>query len=129
MSDTSPPASRRILVVDDNAINRRLAMAFVKRLGFVTEEVEDGASALAKLASSPFDVVFLDISMPGMSGEEVLAKLRADPRFNGLHIIAYTAHALPEEKQRLIDAGFDDLLIKPISLKAVELALADFLPA
>ena len=43
MSDTSPPASRRILVVDDNAINRRLAMAFVKRLGFVTEEVEDGA--------------------------------------------------------------------------------------
>ena len=61
--------------------------------------------------------------------EEVLAKLRADPRFNGLHIIAYTAHALPEEKQRLIDAGFDDLLIKPISLKAVELALADFLPA
>ena len=103
MSDTSPPASRRILVVDDNAINRRLAMAFVKRLGFVTEEVEDGASALAKL--------------------------RADPRFNGLHIIAYTAHALPEEKQRLIDAGFDDLLIKPISLKAVELALANFLPA
>lgn len=129
MSDTSPPASRRILVVDDNAINRRLAMAFVKRLGFVTEEVEDGASALAKLASSPFDVVFLDISMPGMSGEEVLARLRADPRFSGLHIIAYTAHALPEEKQRLIDAGFDDLLIKPISLKAVELALANFLPA
>jgi CheY-like chemotaxis protein len=101
MSDTSPPASRRILVVDDNAINRRLAMAFVKRLGFVTEEVEDGASALAKLASSPFDVVFLDISMPGMSGEEVLARLRADPSFSGLHIIAYTAHALPEEKQRL----------------------------
>jgi len=129
MSDTSPPASRRVLVVDDNAINRRLAMAFVKRLGFATEEVEDGAAALDKLAASPFDVVFLDISMPGMSGEEVLARLRADPRFGGLHVIAYTAHALPEEKQRLIDAGFDDLLIKPISLKSVEIALADFMQA
>ena len=61
--------------------------------------------------------------------EEVLARLRADPRFSGLHVIAYTAHALPEEKQRLIDAGFDDLLIKPISLKSVEIALADFLQA
>ena len=129
MSDSPPSAATRVLVVDDNSSNRRLAMAFVKRLGFVVEEVEDGAAALERLAASPFDVVFLDISMPGMSGEEVLARLRADPRFAGLHVIAYTAHALHEEKQRLIDAGFDDLLIKPISLKAVESALAAFMPA
>ena len=116
MSDTSPPASRRILVVDDNAINRRLAMAFVKRLGFATEEVEDGASALAKLASSPFDVVFLDISMPGMSGEEVLARLRADPRFSGLHIIAYTAHAMEIDRQRYLAGGFDAVITKPITI-------------
>lgn len=129
MSDTPSPAPRRVLVVDDNAINRRLATAFVKRLGLVSEEVDNGAAALEKLACSPFDVVFLDISMPGMSGEEVLARLRADPRFGSLHVIAYTAHALPEEKQRLMDAGFDDLLIKPISLQAVETALAGFLRA
>ena len=88
MSDSPPSAATRVLVVDDNSINRRLAMAFVKRLGFVVEEVEDGAAALERLAASPFDVVFLDISMPGMSGEEVLARLRADPRFAGLHVIA-----------------------------------------
>jgi len=123
MSDTSPPASRRILVVDDNAINRRLAMAFVKRLGFVTEEVEDGASALAKLASSPFDVVFLDISMPGMSGEEVLARLRADPRFSGLHVIAYTAHAMETERQRYLSGGFDCVITKPITIAALQEAV------
>ncbi len=126
MSDSSA-ARKRVLVVDDNAINRRLAGAFVNRLGMLSEEAEDGPSALQRLADEHFDIVLLDISMPGMSGEEVLAKLRADVKFNGLRIIAYTAHALPEEKQSLVEAGFDDLLIKPINLKAVESVLADCL--
>lgn len=119
MSDASL-AQKKILVVDDNMINRRLAIAFVSRLGYATEQAEDGPTALAKLAAEPFDLVLLDISMPGMSGEEVLAAIRGDVRFSGLRVIAYTAHALPEEKQRLIDTGFDDLLIKPITLGAVE---------
>ncbi|MBL8458428.1 response regulator [Zoogloea sp.] len=126
MSDSSA-AIKRALVVDDNAINRHLAVAFFKRLGIVAEEAEDGPAALARLAEKPFDIVLLDISMPGMSGEEVLATLRADVRFNGLRVIAYTAHALPEEKQSLVEAGFDDLLIKPINLKAVESVLGDCL--
>lgn len=119
MSDSSS-SQKRVLVVDDNVINRRLAIAFVSRLGYVADQAEDGPGALAKLDAEPFDIVLLDISMPGMSGEEVLARIRADSRFGGLRVIAYTAHALPEEKQRLIDAGFDDLLIKPITLGAVE---------
>ncbi len=126
MSDSSA-AKKRVLVVDDNAINRRLAVAFVNRLGMLSEEAEDGPSALRRLAEEHFDIVLLDISMPGMSGEEVLARLRADVKFNGLRIIAYTAHALPEEKQSLVEAGFDGLLIKPINLKAVESVLADCL--
>lgn len=122
----SEQASRspKVLVVDDNAINRRIAVAFLTRLGLQAEEAEDGLGALAKLEASDFDVVLLDISMPGMSGEEVLAKLRADARFSALPVIAYTAHALHHEKQRLLDAGFDELLIKPITFKAVEDALA-----
>ena len=123
MSDSPTPSQKRVLVVDDNAINRRLAIAFVTRLGYATDQAEDGPAALGKLGEGPFDIVFLDISMPGMSGEEVLARIRADGRFGGLRVIAYTAHALPEERQRLIDAGFDDLLIKPITLGAVERVL------
>ena len=119
------------LIIDDEIPSREELKALlatapdIEVLGECTNAIE-GLSAIHRLRP---DVVFLDISMPGMSGEEVLARLRADPRLGGLHVIAYTAHALPEEKQRLIDAGFDDLLIKPISLKAVEVALADFLPA
>ena len=119
----------RILLADDE---KEFVDTLAERLtlrGYAPYVVYDGISALQAATPEKPDVVVLDLFMPGMSGEEVLAKLRADPRFNGLHIIAYTAHALPEEKQRLIDAGFDDLLIKPISLKAVELALANFLPA
>lgn len=122
MSDSSS-SQKRVLVVDDNVINRRLAIAFVSRLGYSTDQAEDGPGALAKLDAEPFNIVLLDISMPGMSGEEVLAHIRADGRFGGLRVIAYTAHALPEEKQRLIEAGFDDLLIKPITLGAVESVL------
>lgn len=122
MSDSSS-SLKRVLVVDDNVINRRLAIAFVSRLGYTTDQAEDGPDALAKLDVESFSIVLLDISMPGMSGEEVLARIRADGRFGGLRVIAYTAHALPEERQRLIDAGFDDLLIKPITLGAVERVL------
>lgn len=123
MSEQSPE-QKKVLVVDDNAINRRLAVAFLNRLGLQAQEAADGPMALERLAAGAFDIVLLDISMPGMSGEEVLAVLRADPRFSGLPVIAYTAHALPDEKQRLLDAGFDELLIKPITFKAVEDALA-----
>lgn len=124
MSDSAFLAQKRVLVVDDNAINRKLAVAFVTRLGMIAEEVDSGSAALEKLGSTHFDIVLLDISMPVMSGEEVLARLRADVKFRGLRVIAYTAHALPEEKQGLVDAGFDDLLIKPINLKTVESVLA-----
>jgi CheY-like chemotaxis protein len=124
MSDLAVLAQKKVLVVDDNAINRKLAVAFVTRLGMVAEEADCGPVALDKLESGHFDIVLLDISMPVMSGEEVLARLRADVKFKGLRVIAYTAHALPEEKQGLVDAGFDDLLIKPINLKAVESVLA-----
>ena len=124
MSDSSLLAQKRVLVVDDNAINRKLAVAFVTRLGMISEEADCGPAALVMLESTHFDIVLLDISMPVMSGEEVLARLRADVKYKGLRVIAYTAHALPEEKQGLVDAGFDELLIKPINLKAVESVLA-----
>ena len=124
MSDSSLLAQKRVLVVDDNAINRKLAVAFVTRLGMISQEADCGPAALVMLESTHFDIVLLDISMPVMSGEEVLARLRADVKYKGLRVIAYTAHALPEEKQGLVDAGFDDLLIKPINLKAVESVLA-----
>jgi len=109
-----------MLICDDNPVNRKVAAVFAARMGFEVSEVDGGAAALELLASQQFDIVLLDISMPGMSGDEVLARYLASDPMPRPRILAYTAHAFPEEKARLLDAGFDDLLIKPISLAMLQ---------
>lgn len=116
---------RRTLVVDDNAVNRKLAIALLKRRGWYTEEAENGVVALQKLESGTFDTVLLDISMPVMDGEEVCRRLRADPATAGLRVVAYTAHALESERSRIMSAGFDDIVIKPITAQDLLRVLPD----
>lgn len=116
---------KRILVVDDNAINRKLAIALLKKHGWEVHEVDGGQAAIARLADSAFDAVLLDISMPGMDGETVCRTIRADARLAGLRVVAYTAHAMDHEKQKILDAGFDDIVIKPVTMAALRLALPD----
>jgi CheY-like chemotaxis protein len=120
-----PKAEHSLLVVDDNPVNRKLACAFAARSGWKATEADGGKTALALLTETRFDLVLLDISMPGLSGEEVLERLRATPGLEQQRVVAYTAHALPEEQRRLLEAGFDGLLIKPITLQA----LSDILKA
>jgi CheY-like chemotaxis protein len=116
--------SKRILVVDDINSNRLLACALLKRAGWETEEAADGNRALEILTGEHgFQAVLLDISMPGINGDEVCGKLRANPATAGLPIVAYTAHALEEDGERLLASGFDALLIKPISVAALHAAL------
>jgi two-component system, chemotaxis family, chemotaxis protein CheY len=117
---------RRTLVVDDNAVNRKLAVALLKRRGWQTEEAENGRIALHKLAASAsFDSVLLDISMPELDGEEVCRRIRASSEWQALRVVAYTAHAMESEKQRIMSAGFDDILIKPITAGDLARALPD----
>lgn len=106
---------RNVLVVDDNAVNRKLAVALLKRRGMHAEEAEGGAVALEMLKDEKFDSVLLDISMPVMDGEQVCRIIRHTPSMANLRVVAYTAHALESERQRIMAAGFDDLLVKPIS--------------
>lgn len=115
---------KRILVVDDNAINRKLAVAMLKRRGWHADEVDSGSAALHSLAIETYDGVLLDISMPGMDGIEVCRRIRADSRFAGLRLVAYTAHAMESEQQRYLEFGFDEVLVKPITMQN----LADVLP-
>lgn len=116
---------RRTLVVDDNAVNRKLAVALLKRRGWYTEEAENGVVALERLAEGHFDCVLLDISMPALDGEEVCKRIRASEQWRGLRVVAYTAHAMESEKSRIMQAGFDDILIKPITAQQLKLALPD----
>lgn len=111
---------RRALIVDDNPTNRILARAMLTKMAWVAEEVDSGEAALEKLrAGSAYQLILLDISMPGMSGEEACVAMRAMPGGKDWRIIAYTAHAFPEERSRILASGFDDILIKPINSQSL----------
>jgi two-component system, cell cycle response regulator DivK len=101
-------------VVEDNADNRLLLRSLLGDTYLVTE-YEDGAEALSGLRRDRSDLVILDVSLPGMDGEEVLANIRADTSLRDLPVIALTAHAMAGDRERLLEAGFDDYLAKPIT--------------
>jgi CheY-like chemotaxis protein len=116
---------KSVLVVDDNVVNRKLAVALLNRRGMHVQEADGGEVALALLNSSRFDAVLLDISMPVMDGKEVCRIIRADPHLSTLWVVAYTAHAMESERQSIMAAGFDDLLVKPISAQDLLRVLPD----
>ena len=119
---------KRALIVDDTELNRKLAIAILRREGWEAEQVASGGAALALLREDcNFDIVLLDIRMPDMSGEEVCSTLRADPRTATIPLIAYTAHALEDELQGFRDIGFNEVLVKPTNVEAMRAALAKVL--
>ncbi|WP_144822797.1 ATP-binding protein [Marinobacter piscensis] len=117
--ETRPPASTgipRILAVDDNDANLKLVITLLKDYGINAEPASSGFEALSKARKTPFDLVFMDLQMPGMDGLEATSHLREmDDSNHRTSIIALTAHALADERERLIRQGFDGYLPKPIS--------------
>lgn len=112
--------SRKALVVDDNQTNRLVASTLLRKLGWTVSEADNGEAALAKAGVEAFRLILLDISMPGLSGEETCARLRRLQSATPLHILAYTAHAFQEDIDRLLAAGFDAILVKPINRQRLE---------
>ncbi len=103
----------RILVVDDNASNRDLLSRRLQRQGHTVLQAEDGTAALAMVAKESLDLVLLDLMMPGISGYEVLARLKADPKHRDLPVIMISALNELDSIVRCIEAGADDYLAKP----------------
>ncbi|EHJ47580.1 GAF sensor hybrid histidine kinase [Solidesulfovibrio carbinoliphilus subsp. oakridgensis] len=114
----------RILLVEDNRVNQLLAADLLKARGHRVAIAGDGPAALGALRREPFDLVFLDIRLPGMDGEEVARQVRAgaagDP---AVPIVALTAHALKEDRERFLGAGMDDYISKPIEIEVLDLVL------
>lgn len=119
-----PQALPDALVVDDDAVNRLIASRMLQRLGWSVAEREDGDDALTFLAEHHVEVVLLDISMPRLDGEEVCRRIRGMDTLQP-KVIAYTAHAMPEERRRYLETGFDSLLVKPITRLALLGVLSD----
>ncbi len=106
----------RVLVVDDNEINRFVAAEMLEQMGYEVETAENGAEALAQLKSGEFVVVLMDCQMPVMDGYTATRTLRELEKETGQHqpVVALTAHALSGERERVLAAGMDDYLSKPV---------------
>ena len=116
LASSHPPTGMSkptLAVVEDNADNRLLLTAMLgDRYQIV--EYDNGPDALSGLARKLPDLVLLDISLPGMDGNEILAEIRRDGRMRHLPVIALTAHAMAGDRERFLDAGFNDYITKPI---------------
>lgn len=104
-----------ILLAEDNGVNRKVAAALLQKWGHLVTAVADGREAVEAVEAAQFDVVLMDVQMPGMDGLEATRRIRALSGPAGhLPIIALTANAMPVDQQRCLDAGMDDYVSKPI---------------
>jgi CheY-like chemotaxis protein/HPt (histidine-containing phosphotransfer) domain-containing protein len=116
-----------VLVAEDHPVNQKLMVALLTGQGHKVELAADGWEALAALARTPFDAVFMDVQMPVLDGLEATRRIRAGEAGTGRHvpIVALTAHAMKEHRQRCLDAGMDAYLSKPIDPPVLLRTLAD----
>jgi adenylate cyclase len=112
-ADLAAVQPSRILVVDDNASNRDLLSRRLQRQGHTVLQAEEGSIALALVEKEAFDLVLLDLMMPGISGYDVLAMLKSDRRFREIPVIMISALSELDSVVRCIEAGADDYLAKP----------------
>lgn len=103
----------RILLVEDNPVNQLVAKGMLAKLGCQVELATQGVEALARLEEQAFDLVLMDCNMPVMDGYEATRRIRERGRWPGLPVVALTANAMPEERERCRAAGMDDYLAKP----------------
>jgi CheY-like chemotaxis protein len=107
---------KHILFVEDDEMSRDVISTRLLRSGFAVTTAEDGRKALEILAGEKFDLIILDMSMPGMSGWETAAKLKASPATTAIPILALSAHAMNMDRKKALDAGCGDFDSKPVHL-------------
>ena len=127
-----PRLSGRVLLAEDNALNVIVARAALEKMGLLITLAADGEQAVAGCRAAPPDVVLMDCHMPGVDGFEATRRIRAEEQARGrgrTPIIAVTASALADDRQRSLDAGMDDVLAKPFTAESLGAVLQHYLPA
>jgi CheY-like chemotaxis protein len=118
------PSQPSMLLVEDNAVNQKVALLMLKRLGYHADVVTNGLEALQALEQRHYDILLMDIHMPKMDGLEATKVIRANwPPAEQPFIIAITAYALLYSVEMCIRAGMDDYLCKPFSMDELRIAI------
>lgn len=115
-TETMPESDLRILVVEDNTVNQKLLTRLLQKLGHASQVAENGQEALSVFENQAFDLILMDIQMPVMDGFEATLALRRTERGKRVPIVAVTANATLEARQRAFEVGMDDYTNKPITL-------------
>ena len=130
-SDAVFPPGTRLLLVEDDPINRAVALGMLKRFGVTVDAAENGQRALELTAAHPYDLIFMDCQMPVMDGFDATRRIReqeaADPGRARAPIAALTAYAMKGDRERCMEVGMDDYLTKPVRLKDFREVLARWL--
>lgn len=114
-----------ILHIDDNTEIQELVRVFLDTYGYPIVQVDDGINGLAMIRQLKPNLVLLDLDLPGLNGMEVIKHVKADPNLSHIPIIAFSGSVIPDDRAKLLAAGFKDLLSKPTAitdlLKMVEI--------
>ena len=120
-------ASEELLIVDDNAVNLKLARILLRGEGYTVHTASDAEGALRVLAEFKPRVILMDLQLPGMDGLELTRRLKADPATKQIAILAVTASAMKGDEERARAAGCDDYVAKPIDIESLPKLVARYM--
>jgi len=106
----------KVLVVEDDPLNTELVLEILNGQGVSVEGVVDGAEAIKKAEKGVYELIIMDIALPGMDGVEVTKIIKSKPQYKDVPVIALTAYAMRGDRERFLEAGFDDYVPKPIDV-------------
>lgn len=109
----------KVLIAEDNAVNRELLRELLEARGYAVVEACDGEDALTVIEQMQPDILLLDIGMPKLDGFAVIRKIRENPRLAPLPVLAVTAYAMQGDRERILNAGFDGYLSKPVTSRSL----------
>lgn len=112
-----------VWVVDDEEVNRILARAYLELLGWEVKEFDSGHALMRSLQHERPHALLLDVRMPGLSGDQLVRQIRVQFADEAIRVVGYTAHCMEEALQPILEAGFDQVLIKPVSFQQMAEAL------
>jgi CheY-like chemotaxis protein len=111
---------KKVLIAEDNAVNRELLRELLEIRGYAVMEACNGEEALGQIAKVQPDILLLDLSMPVLDGFGTIERIRKNPSFRSLPVLAVTAYAMQGDREKILTSGFDGYLSKPINPTALQ---------